>query len=553
MSPRPGPVAGRFRRTLHRPGLLGALLVAATLGVAAALAYQAARAAESHRLAVETALQHHASTAAWRFAREARSWVSYGMEEASNKLRREVGPREPLPGPEMLRRILAEQYCDCMTAAFGRTFARVTPADGGTLDLMGEPLSERARDELRDRLLALAADTRPEQREHLWWILPPGAPRLNRGTDVALVWRINDAERRTRAMYSMIVEGAQIERPLTGALEDAQFFPPAVVPRATAKALVRVEVAGPNGAVLFASGPETHRFAGTDTLGADYGSLVATATVNPAAAQVLVAGGLPSSRAPMIVALLVLALAMGGAAGLLLRREHRLGRLREDFVSGVSHELRTPLTQIRMLSELLETDSFKSPAERARAVGIIHRESLRLTNLVDNVLEFTRLRRSATAPPATRVSLAELLREVADTLAPLVEARGACIALAIAEDVEVRGDRDAVSRVVRNLIENAVKYGPASQTIRVALAPVAPGGDARITVDDEGPGIPAAERSRIWQAYYRLDRDRNAPGGGSGLGLSVVADLVRMLGGSASVSDAPGGGARFTVDLPRAP
>jgi signal transduction histidine kinase len=98
-----------------------------------------------------------------------------------------------------------------------------------------------------------------------------------------------------------------------------------------------------------------------------------------------------------------------------------------------------------------------------------------------------------------------------------------------------------------------VKYGPASQTIRVMLAPVEAGATARITVDDEGPGIPPAERSRIWQAYHRLDRDRNAPGGGSGLGLSVVADLVRMLGGSAGVSDAPGGGARFTVDLPRAP
>jgi signal transduction histidine kinase len=76
---------------------------------------------------------------------------------------------------------------------------------------------------------------------------------------------------------------------------------------------------------------------------------------------------------------------------------------------------------------------------------------------------------------------------------------------------------------------------------------------ARITVEDQGPGIPLSERSRIWEPYYRLDRDRQGPAGGSGLGLSVVADLVRHLGGSVAVDDAPGGGARFTIDLPGAP
>jgi len=233
------------------------------------------------------------------------------------------------------------------------------------------------------------------------------------------------------------------------------------------------------------------------------------------------------------------------------RREHRLSRLREDFVGGVSHELRTPLTQIRMLSELLETDSFKSAAERSRAVGVIHRESLRLTNLVDNVLEFSRLRRSGGASGTERISLGEVLREVAESLAPLLETLGNRVEVIAPDDVEVRGDRDALARVFRNLIENAAKYGPTPQTIHMT-ATRASGGTARVTVDDEGPGIPAAERARIWQPYYRLDRDRNAPAGGSGLGLSVVAEVVRMLGGTVSVADAPSGkgGARFTVELP---
>jgi signal transduction histidine kinase len=538
------------RRPLNRPGLLGVLLVAATLGLASALAYQAVNAASSHRAAVEAALEHHATTAAWRFARAARDWIGYGMRGAGEMLHRDIADKSPLPGPDVLRKVLAEKYCDCMTAGFGRSFFRVVPGSP-TLDLTGEPLGERARDELRDRMMRFATDTVPSPRSGPWRILPPGAPRLNRASDVVLLWRLGDDNRPARAVYGMVVERAQIERPLIGALETAEFFPPELVSPVAAKSLVRVEVAGANGAALFARGPETHRFAGVDTLGADYGSMAATVTLNPDAAQVLVAGGLPSSKVPMILALLALALAMGGAAGLLLRREQRLARLREDFVSGVSHELRTPLTQIRVLSELLETDGFKSPAERERAVGVIHRESLRLTNLVDNILEFSRLKRAATPPAFSRISLGEILREVAEGLGPLLEAQGNRIELAAGEDVEVRGDRDAVIRILRNLVENAGKYGPPSQTIRITLSRVEPG-TGRITVDDEGPGIPPDERTRIWQPYYRLDRDRNAPAGGSGLGLSVVSDLARLLGGSVSVGDAPGRGARFTVELPSA-
>lgn len=544
-----GRIPRSVRRSLDRPGILGAVLVLLTLLLCATLGVQAVRAAASHRAAVEAALVHHATTAAWRFSREARSWIGYGMNEARGAIQSEAGRLAVLPGPDVLKRVLAEKYCDCMTAAFGRTFARVMPTPNSPLDLIGEPLSLRASDALRDSLLVIAADTIPRPGKPAWRILAPGVPRLNRPTDAVLAWRIN--ARGKRAVYAMIVEQSQIERPLIGALENAQFFPPSLVSPAAAESLVRIVVVGPNGATLFSRGPDTARFSGSDTLGVDYGRMRAIATVNPAAAQALVAGGIPSSRVPMIVALLVIALVMGGAAVMLIRREHRVARLREDFVSGVSHELRTPLTQIRMLSELLETNGFRSPAEQSRAVSIIHRESLRLTNLVDNILEFSRLRRSPSPVPMNRVSLAEVVQEVAETLGPLVEAQGSRLEVVTDDDVHIRGDRDAVSRVFRNLLENAAKYGTATQTIRMTLSRVDPNA-ARITVDDEGPGIPPEERSRIWQPYYRLDRDRNAAGGGSGLGLSVVADLVRLLGGSVMVGDAPGRGTRFTVELPEA-
>ena len=539
----------------RRPGLLATLLAVGTLGLAAALAWQAVQAARSHRAAVEATLAHHATTAAWHFAREARSWIGYGMDQAANALTAELARRPGLHGPELLQRALAMKYCDCMTAGFGRSFIRLVPgpAGGAPLDLLGEPLSERARDALRAELLAFAAAPPPGRDPPRWRILPPGTPRLNRATDVALLWRIAGRSGPARAVYGMIVERAQLERPLIGAREAAQFFPAQLVPRGAADSLVRLEVAGPNGVPLFAAGPATHQFSGSDTLGSNFGSLRALAAINPAAAQVLIVGGLPASRAPTIITLLVLALLLSGGAVLLRRREQKLARLREDFVSGVSHELRTPMTQIRMLSELLETEGFKTPAERSRAINVIHREALRLTNLVDNILEFTRLRRGNGAIAAGRVELGAVLRETAEALRPLLEAQGTRLELvAAAGPMLVQGDRDAVSRIVRNLVENAVKYGPAAQTIRVTLerSDAPPG--ARLTVDDEGPGIPFAERARIWQPYYRLERDRNAAAGGSGLGLSVVADLAELLGGSVSVGEAPTSGARFTVLLPRA-
>jgi len=537
-------------RVLQRPGLLGGVLFVATLGLAGGLAYQAASAAASHRAAAEAALTHHATIAAWRFSREGRSWVGWGMSQAGELLLHEVGQHATLPGPELLRRLLAEKDCDCMSAGFSRAVFRVSNQPDPELVWLGEALPEAGRRALLAAAVAAAADTAARRGPRQWQILPPGEPQLNRPTDVVLLWKVGDPKRGVRGVYGMVVEAAQIERPLRGALGEAQFFPPSLVPERIADSLVRIEVSGPNRQPIFQAGPDTRSFTGTDTLGLAYGSLTVTAAIHPAAARLLLAGGLPPSRAPTIVALLALTLAMGGAALLLLRREHRLARLREDFVSGVSHELRTPLTQIRMLSELLQSEGFHTNAERRHAIEVIHREALRLTNLVDNVLEFSRLRRPARSAPPTRVSLATVTRELAESFEPLLEAQKNRLELDIVHDLEVPGDRDTIIRVLRNLVENAVKYGPAGQTIRVTLGDGEPPGAARVTVDDQGPGIPSSEWARIWQPYYRLDRDRNAPAGGSGLGLSVVADLMRLLGGRAWVGTAPGGGARFTVEFP---
>src|SRR5687768_9080352 len=115
-----------FLRLLQRPGFLGAFLFLATMGLAAALAWQAAGAAASHRAAAETSLAHHATIAAWRFSREGRSWIGYGMSQAGDMLQQETSRLAELPAPELLERILAEKECDCMSAGFARTDRKST-------------------------------------------------------------------------------------------------------------------------------------------------------------------------------------------------------------------------------------------------------------------------------------------------------------------------------------------------------------------------------------------------------------------------------------------
>src|SRR5204863_327957 len=204
-------------------------------------------------------------------------------------------------------------------------------------------------------------------------------------------------------------------------------------------------------------------------------------------------------------------------------------RLRADFVSGVSHELRTPLAQIRMFSETLLLGRVRSDDERERSLEIIDQEARRLTHLVENLLHFSRSeRRLARLSPAL-APLAPLVSEAAEGCAPLAAARGVTSGSELADGVVAPVDADALRQMLLSLLDNAVKYGPSGQTVTLALAVA--DGRARVSVDDEGPGIPAAERERIWDRFWRLERDRGSAVAGTGIGLSVVRELVALHGG----------------------
>jgi signal transduction histidine kinase len=285
-----------------------------------------------------------------------------------------------------------------------------------------------------------------------------------------------------------------------------------------------------------------------DTYGGVLEGSVVRASLDPRDAGRLVIGGLPRTRLPALLALVGLSGGLLLTAVVQLRRERDLQRLRAEFVASVSHELRTPLTQVRMFAETLLLDRVRSPEERQRALEIVDKEARRLAHLVENLLVFSRAERGVVPLAAERRDLAPLVQETADTFRPLLSGTGVSLEARCTEGVRAAVDADAFRQVLLNLLDNAVKYGPRGQTVRLLAEPHA--GGARVAVEDQGPGVPARERERVFERFHRLDRDRLGPAAGTGIGLAVVRDLVERHGGSCRVEDAAGGGARFVVELP---
>jgi signal transduction histidine kinase len=333
-------------------------------------------------------------------------------------------------------------------------------------------------------------------------------------------------------------------------LEGDPLLPPSLTRGLVADSFLSVRVVDGGGREVYRSPvqyPTT--YSARDTLHSPFGNLTAQIALRPSVAQQLVIGGLPRSRLPLLVALLVLTGGLASATLVQLRREMRFAQQRADWVSGVSHELRTPLAQIRMFVETLLLGRTRSEGERRRSLEIIDREAHRLSHLVENVLHFSRSERGGHRVHPHPINVALHVQEAVDAFAPLARAREVQIRTEMQELV-APADADALRQVLLNLLDNAVKYGPPGQT--VAVGTCLHGAHARIWVEDRGPGIPPADRARIWEPFRRLDHGVESGSGGSGIGLAVVRELVALHGGRVGVEDGPGGGARFVVDLPGA-
>jgi len=272
------------------------------------------------------------------------------------------------------------------------------------------------------------------------------------------------------------------------------------------------------------------------------------ASLDPQVAGRIIIGGLPRSRLPFLLGLLILNAGLVVTAILQLRRESALQQLRDEFVSSVSHELRTPLTQIRMFAETLLLERIRSDEERRRSLEIIDREARRLTQLVENLLQFSRMERKkdplARVPHALAVSIQEIVDDFS-SVTPIEQSRFKC---ELRSQVEAEVDPGAFRQIVINLLDNAVKYGKKPQVVIVGLESRA--GKASLFIDDEGPGVPPADRKRVFESFHRLERDRRSVTAGTGIGLSVVQDLVARHGGRCWVTTGDRGGAKFLVELP---
>ena len=233
--------------------------------------------------------------------------------------------------------------------------------------------------------------------------------------------------------------------------------------------------------------------------------------------------------------------------GMLARLENTFTEMRR-FSADAAHELRSPLTALKGTLEVtLRAD--RSGAEYRVALVSALEEVERLIRLAEDLLL---LSRSTAGPesPRARVELEPLVLELTDVGARLAKDRGVVVRVGPMAPLSVLGDVNALRRAVLNLVENGVKYTPPGG--RVELSVVADGPEVVLAVEDTGPGIDAEDAARIFEPFVRLDAARARETGGSGLGLAIARSIVVAHRGAITVERAPGGGARFTIRLPRA-
>lgn len=247
-----------------------------------------------------------------------------------------------------------------------------------------------------------------------------------------------------------------------------------------------------------------------------------------------------------LLTILVIAIAVGTS-----RRETFLARARSDFIAGTSHDFRMPLAQILLASETLNLRPEVSADQRNNLTKSIVRETQRLIGMVENVLLFSRSGAVEIKPTLHSLTVADVFDEVRDAVHLAVEDKRQTIVANADAELKVLADRELLRQALVNLIDNAMKYGADGQTITLSAARAA-GGLIHISVNDQGPGIPEAQRARIFEPYERLTRDQATDRAGSGLGLAVVAQIAKACRGKVWVENAPVHGARFVLALTEA-
>lgn len=225
---------------------------------------------------------------------------------------------------------------------------------------------------------------------------------------------------------------------------------------------------------------------------------------------------------------------------------------RSNFASAVSHELKTPLTAIRLYAEMLRDGLVAGEDKRREYYGSITAETERLSRLINNVLEFSRLERGARALELRVGDVRPVVREAVDLLRGHAEQHGFELSLALDEELPaVRFERDALMQVVFNLVDNAIKYGRGAPS-RIEVSCARAGEGVAVSVRDHGAGVPREELGRILEPFYRRGDELTRSAQGAGIGLALVRSLVQQMGGALRVANADGGGLVASIELSRA-
>jgi len=273
-----------------------------------------------------------------------------------------------------------------------------------------------------------------------------------------------------------------------------------------------------------------------------------TVHIRPEATAAVHAEALRRRRMFLSEGIFLLVLLMAGTTILTVafRRERDFKRARELFLAGATHEFKTPLASLRLYTETLARPDL-APAQRERLLDNMIQDVERLEGLVEQVLSVSRDAEGTALGHVERLDPAAEIETVLREMAPFLRSRGAAVTTDLDGSCRIRGERHLLRTAVRNLVHNAVQYSPPPAVIRVTLRPR--GGRCRLTVHDEGPGIPRREQQRIFESFVRGDHAGLNPGG-SGLGLYLVKRNAERLGGRVELESSPGRGAAFTLDLP---
>ncbi len=507
------------------------------------LAWQASRTMQTHSATATRVLQDYARLVADEYLRRAMAEIGYyGYYTHMNVLRRLAleDPGFPFAVTEPEVGSLEERASRLVDYLF---FIDASNADFQT---SGEAANAPGiKDYLSQRAARFMQEPLPETGFAIEHANIGGQPHT------FIISKVDETSR----VFGFAVNRLELSTWLRRAFDKDMLLPKSLAEGAITNEFIYLRFADDNGQVMFESRQDYDPYLLiSKSIEDEYAGIFRAHTINaaidPMIAESLVIGGLPRSRLPVLFAVILLTVGLLVAAIRQLQREQALMKLRADFLSEVSHELRTPLTQIRMFTETLLYERFRSADDRRRALEIIDRESQRLIHLVENVLRFSDRQGSQRKLYAVESNLARLIIRVVNEFQPLAKSAGASVRTELDSAAVALVDNDALRQILLNLLDNAIKYGPKGQEVRVAVS--AHPNVVQIRVTDQGPGIPRVDRERIWGGYYRLDRERRSAIAGTGIGLAVVRELVGRHGGKTWVEDGPGGGASFVVEFPKA-